>query len=66
VTLFYCVATLLLGLHLRHGVWSMFHTLGVSHPGYRALFQKVALGVALVVTAGFLSGPLAVFLGIVK
>jgi len=66
VTLFYVIAMVLLGLHLRHGVWSMFHTLGVSHPGYRRLFQRLALVVALVVMVGFISGPIAVLFGVVK
>ena len=66
VTLFYVVAMVLLGLHLRHGVWSMFHTLGVSHPRYRTLFRRAALVVALVVSVGFISGPVAVFFGLVR
>ncbi len=66
VTLFYVVAMAMLALHLRHGVWSMFHTLGLSHPGYRALFQRLALLVALVVSVGFVAGPLAVLFGLVK
>ena len=66
VTLFYVIAMVLLGLHLRHGVWSMFHTLGVSHPRYRALLRQLALLVAVVVTVGFVSGPLAVLFGVVR
>src|SRR5262245_40855359 len=34
VSLFYIFAMLALGLHLRHGLWSMCQTLGVSHPRY--------------------------------
>ena len=34
VSIAYIVAMIFLGLHLRHGVWSMFQTLGVSHPRY--------------------------------
>jgi succinate dehydrogenase / fumarate reductase cytochrome b subunit len=66
VTVFYVIAMVLLGLHLRHGVWSMFHTLGVSHPRYRAFFNRAALVVALVVMFGFISGPVAVLLGLVR
>src|SRR5262245_49895446 len=36
VSVAYIVAMILLGLHLRHGLWSMFQTLGVSHPRYIA------------------------------
>lgn len=66
VTLFYVIAMVLLGLHLRHGVWSMFHTLGLSHPRWRTLFQRLALVIAVVVTLGFVAGPLAVLFGVVQ
>ena len=36
VSAFYIFAMLALGLHLRHGLWSMCQTLGVSHPRYIA------------------------------
>lgn len=31
---FYCVALLILGLHLSHGLWSMLQTAGFNHPRY--------------------------------
>ena len=36
VSLFYILAMVFLGLHLRHGIWSACQTLGVSHPKYIA------------------------------
>jgi len=66
VSVFYVVAMILLGLHLRHGVWSMLHTLGLSHARYRALARRTALGIALVVTLGFIACPMAVLLGLVR
>ncbi|NOQ47339.1 MAG: succinate dehydrogenase [Desulfobulbaceae bacterium] len=33
-TLFYGTAMLILTLHISHGFWSLFQTLGLSHPGY--------------------------------
>jgi succinate dehydrogenase / fumarate reductase cytochrome b subunit len=56
----------LLGFHLRHGVWSMLHTLGLSHARYRALARRAALGIALVVTLGFIACPMAVLFGLVR
>jgi len=66
VSLFYIFAMLALGLHLRHGVWSIFQTLGVSHPRYIRAAHALAWIVAIVVVVGNISFPLAVLAGIVK
>jgi len=66
VSIVYIFAMLALGLHLRHGVWSMFQTLGVSHPRYIAMARAAAWVVAVVVVVGNVSFPIAVLTGIVK
>jgi succinate dehydrogenase cytochrome b subunit len=66
VSIVYIVAMIALGLHLRHGVWSMFQTLGVSHPRYILAAHVLAWVIAIVVTVGNISFPLAVLAGIVK
>jgi len=66
VSLFYIFAMILLGLHLRHGVWSMFQTLGVSHPRYMRMAHVAAWVFAVLVVVGNISFPLAVLAGIVK
>lgn len=66
VTLFYVIAMLALGLHLRHGVWSMLQTLGVSHPRWDRARKTMATVFAIVVMIGFVSVPLAVLAGVVK
>ena len=66
VSIFYIIANVLLGLHLRHGVWSMLRTLGLSHPRYLRLAQAAALGFAGIVVLGNLSFPIAVLAGIVR
>jgi succinate dehydrogenase cytochrome b subunit len=65
VSLFYIVAMLLLWSHLRHGVWSMLRTLGLSHPRYEQLAQRLAGVFATIVVAGNISFPLAVLFGVV-
>jgi succinate dehydrogenase / fumarate reductase cytochrome b subunit len=65
-SLAYMVAMVALGLHLRHGVWSMFQTVGVSHPRYIRLAHIAAWFFAIVIVAGNLSFPVAVLTGIVK
>src|SRR5262249_7570852 len=66
VSVVYIFAMLALGLHLKHGVWSMCQTLGVSHPRYIRVAHAAAWIVAVVIVAGNLSFPLAVLTGIVK
>jgi succinate dehydrogenase / fumarate reductase, cytochrome b subunit len=66
VSIFYIVAMVLLGLHLRHGLWSMCQTLGVSHPRYMRLAHIGAWIFAAIIVIGNISFPLAVLAGIVK
>jgi succinate dehydrogenase / fumarate reductase, cytochrome b subunit len=66
VSVFYMVATLLLGLHLYHGVWSMLQTVGLSHPRYDLLRKRAAAAFAAIVVVGNLSFPIAVLTGVVK
>ena len=66
VSLFYIFAMLALGLHLKHGVWSMFQTLGVSHPRSIRAAHVLAWIVAIVIVVGNISFPLAVLAGVVR
>jgi succinate dehydrogenase / fumarate reductase cytochrome b subunit len=65
VSLFYIFAMLLLCLHLRHGLWSMFQTLGFYHPRHTPRIRRLASAIALFVFLGFISIPLAVMLRII-
>lgn len=62
----YIVAMLLLGLHLQHGLWSMFQSLGVSHPRYTPALKTLATAAAISIVAGNISIPIAVLSGLVK
>jgi len=66
VSAFYILAMLALGLHLRHGLWSMCQTLGVSHPRYIRMAHVGAWIFAAIVVIGNISFPLAVLAGIVR
>ena len=65
VTIFYVVAMVLLGLHLYHGAWSMFQSLGINHPRFNAARKVFAVGLAILVTVGNAIMPLAVLFGLV-
>src|SRR5436190_5420195 len=62
----YILAMLALGLHLKHGLWSMFQTLGVSHPRYERYARVFATVFAAVVVLGNVSFPIAVLAGWVR
>ncbi|HVM41643.1 MAG TPA: succinate dehydrogenase cytochrome b subunit [Acidimicrobiia bacterium] len=62
----YIVANLALGLHLYHGTWSMFQSLGWNHPRFNHLRRWFAAGFALLITLGNVSFPIAVMAGIVE
>ncbi len=65
VAAFYVVAMLAICLHLYHGVWSMFQTLGASHPKYASYRRPFAVIMALVVFLGFISIPVSILAGLV-
>jgi succinate dehydrogenase / fumarate reductase cytochrome b subunit len=62
---FYVVAMVLLGMHLRHGLWSLLQTLGLSHPRWNETRGKLATGLTVVLVLGFISVPVAVLTGLV-
>ena len=66
IVLFYLLALASLGLHLFHGVWSMFQTLGLNSRRFDGFFRGLAVFVALVVPIGFATVPLAVLFGILQ
>jgi succinate dehydrogenase / fumarate reductase cytochrome b subunit len=66
VALFYVVAMVFVGLHLFHGAWSGFRTLGLAKDSPSPIHRTFALWVALIVWAGFTAIPVAVVLGILN
>lgn len=66
VALIYIVANLLLGLHLYHGLWSLFQSLGWNHPRYNPWRRSFAVAFSVIVTLGFITVPLAVLAGVIS
>ncbi|MCB0978248.1 MAG: succinate dehydrogenase cytochrome b subunit [Acidimicrobiales bacterium] len=65
VALLYIVGNLALGVHLFHGVWSLFQSLGWNNPRFNLWRRYLAGGVAAIVVIGNVSFPIAVLAGIV-
>ncbi len=63
VAAFYLLAMAFLGLHLYHGTWAVFRTLGVARPSPSPLKRRLAIAVAVLVAAGFAVIPIGVLVG---
>ena len=59
--LFYILSMVILAIHLKHGVESVFQTLGIKTRRYVSLIHKVAYGFALIVPAAFASIPIYLY-----
>ena len=66
VSVIYIVAMLMLALHLYHGAWSMFESLGLNHPKYNHLIRALATVLTAIVVAGFIAIPAAVLMGFIS
>ncbi|MET0763261.1 MAG: succinate dehydrogenase cytochrome b subunit [Blastococcus sp.] len=65
ITAFYVLALILLGMHLRHGIWSATQTLGRSNRRRERAINAFAIVVSTALIAGFLLVPFSVLFGLV-
>lgn len=65
VAILYIVANLALGVHLFHGGWSLFQSMGWNNPRFNAWRRNFAAAFAAIIVIGNCSFPIAVQLGIV-
>jgi succinate dehydrogenase / fumarate reductase cytochrome b subunit len=63
---FYIFAMILLCMHLYHGVWSMFQSMGISHPRYTRKLKRGAAILAILIAIGNCSIPIAVMIGLLN
>ncbi len=66
VALFYVVANILLGIHLFHGAWSLFQSIGWNNPRFNKWRRAFATGFAAVIVIGNVSFPVAVMAGVIS
>ena len=48
---------ILIGVHLSHGFWSAFQSLGISGNRFTPLMYKIGFVLALIVSIGFIIIP---------
>jgi len=61
----YIVAIVFLMLHLYHGIWSMFQSVGFNHPRYTPRLKRFAQLFSIALAAGYISIPVTIMLGLV-
>lgn len=67
VSAWYIFALILLGFHLRHGLWSMLQSFGLPHsPRREKILKQIALVVATLIIIGYIMIPISVLTGILK
>lgn len=65
VAIIYVAANVALALHIYHGAWSMFQSLGVNNPKINAARRGLAVGLAAVILVGNLSFPILTQAGVI-
>jgi succinate dehydrogenase / fumarate reductase cytochrome b subunit len=65
VAVLYIVANIALGIHLFHGVWSLFQSMGWNNPRFNKWRRGLATAFATIIVVGNVSFPIAVLAGIV-
>jgi succinate dehydrogenase / fumarate reductase cytochrome b subunit len=66
VAMIYIVANIALGIHLFHGTWSLFQSMGWSNPRFNNWRRYLATGIATIVVVGNVSFPVAVLAGVIE
>ena len=65
VSIAYIVAIAFLCLHLNHGIYSMFQTLGAAHPKYMPRIKRAAAIISILLFLGYISIPISVVAGVI-
>jgi succinate dehydrogenase / fumarate reductase cytochrome b subunit len=65
IALIYIVGNVALGVHLFHGAWSLFQSMGWNNPRFNAMRRQFAVAFAAIIVIGNVSMPVAVLAGIV-
>ena len=60
----YMVAMLVVAVHVSHGFWSLFQTLGANHPKYMPAIMVLGLAVSVIFAVGFGFLPIYVALAV--
>lgn len=57
----YALGSIVVGVHLSHGIRSVFQSLGVNHPRWNPVLRNGGIALAVLLGLGFLSFPVVLF-----
>jgi succinate dehydrogenase / fumarate reductase cytochrome b subunit len=60
----YVIAVIIAAVHVSHGFWSAFQTIGANHPKYMPLIRIIGIVFSLIVGIGFGSFPVYLWFGV--
>ncbi|MDY7105683.1 MAG: succinate dehydrogenase cytochrome b subunit [Actinomycetota bacterium] len=66
IAIIYIVANIAVAVHIYHGAWSMFQTLGINNPRFNVARRYLATGLAAMILLGNLSFPIMVQAGLIS
>jgi succinate dehydrogenase / fumarate reductase cytochrome b subunit len=66
IAVIYIVANVALAIHIFHGVYSIFQSLGINNPQYNQLRRYLAMALAAIILVGNVSFPIAVLTNIIE
>jgi succinate dehydrogenase / fumarate reductase cytochrome b subunit len=65
VAALYIVANIALGVHLFHGTWSLFQSMGWNNPRFNQWRKALAAGLATIIVVGNVSFPIMTLAGVI-
>ena len=65
VFIIYLAAQVALALHVWHGAWSMFQSIGINNPRFNHWRRNFATALAGIVAIGYLTVPFGILFGII-
>lgn len=66
VAIFYIVANIVVVVHVYHGIWSAFQSLGINNPKYNKLRRQASMVISAILLIGNLSFPIAILAGAIE
>ncbi|MFQ3316142.1 MAG: succinate dehydrogenase / fumarate reductase cytochrome b subunit [Candidatus Poriferisodalaceae bacterium] len=66
IAIIYVVANIALVMHIFHGTWSLFQSLGINNPKYNKLRRNLATALAGIVLVGNLTFPILTTIGFIN
>lgn len=59
----YVAAVVAVAIHVRHGFWSLFQTIGLNHEKYMPALRAISVALAVILGVGF--GLIPIYIGII-